>query len=170
MKWKRVLSICVLRVYESLDKEQEGEHKIEGCIRTSNGIFHGRNITVEVAAKDKVFKKDNKTLGTSLFFQFGLGLNQGIQAVVPQFLFLNRSESEGLEICMLHRRHASVFDVDCEDRKSVVFCVKVILLFRSYTGNVTPLSTIHTNVLSLHFGGGAHLQARNGRVFLERRA
>ena len=104
-------------IYDSLSEDQEETLEIAGCLRTSNGIYHGRKITVEVSAKDKAVGKD-KTLGTSLYFQFGLGLDDGIQAVLPQFLFLNRSESQGdvgLEICMLHRRHVTIFDVECAD-------------------------------------------------------
>ena len=73
-----------------------------------------------MSAEDKVLKKENKTLGTSLYFQFGWGVENGIEAVLPHFLFLNRDESQdvaGLEVCMVHRRHVTVFDVECDDSK-----------------------------------------------------
>ena len=55
---------------------------------------------------------------TSLRFQFGLGLENGIEDLVAQLLLLNRTEGKseiGLEICMLHRRHVTVFDVNCKE-------------------------------------------------------
>ena len=55
---------------------------------------------------------------TSLHFQFGSGLENGVEDLVPQLLLLNRAEGHsqiGLEICMLHRRHATMFDVNCKE-------------------------------------------------------
>ena len=113
------------RVSESLTEIVKEHSEIAGIMRTSNGIRHARYIELKVWSKEK--SADHKsTLGTSMRFQFGLGLEQGVEAVVPQLLLLTRSEEKGvlgLEVCMLHRRNINVFDVSCDESKCYLISV-----------------------------------------------
>lgn len=101
-------SLSNYSVNESITEIKDSNPAADQAMKTSNGIYHGRKIEVSVKSKRPVQTK------TVLDFQFSLGLENGIKTIIPQLLILNSNLdhcASGQEICLLHRRHTTIFDV-----------------------------------------------------------